>query len=136
VTGVQKCALTISEEKYVEQALALLTAYADDRIELYQPPVWQAEVLGVLSRVVPGDAERHAWRLMAFDCTSASSSTVYLKAVQLSVQLGHHLFDTIYHAAALSHPSAVLITADKRYLAKAKELGRILSLEQWEEVFG
>ncbi|MBI2353613.1 MAG: PIN domain-containing protein [Deltaproteobacteria bacterium] len=124
------------EEKYAEQALALLKAYADDRIELYQPPVWQAEVLGVLSRVAPGDAERHAWRLLSFDCASASSSSVYLKAVQLSVQLGHHLFDTIYHAAALSHSSAVLITADKRYLGKAKTLGRILPLERWEEVFG
>ena len=123
------------EEKNAEQALALLKAYADDKVEFYQPPVWQAEVLGVLSRVVPADAERHAWKLLAFDFTSASSLSVYLKAVQLSVQLGHHLFDTIYHAAALTHPSATLITADARYLAKAKTLGRILPLEQWEDVF-
>lgn len=60
---------------------------------------------------------------------------MYLKAVQLSVQLNHHLFDTIYHAAALTHPSAILITADEKYRLKAASLGRMLPLKRCEEVF-
>jgi predicted nucleic acid-binding protein len=123
------------DEGETEQALDLLRAYRDDRIEFYQPPIWRAEVLAVLARIAPEKAEQHTWKLLAFDHTEASGSSVYLKAVQLSTQLDHHLFDTIYHAAALTHPSAFLITADEKYRIKAESLGRVLSLKRWSEVF-
>jgi hypothetical protein len=35
-----------------------------------------------------------------------------------------HLFDTLYHAVALSVPGAVLVTADRRYFAKAEHLAK------------
>ena len=124
------------EEDDVPAALDLLQAYGDDKISLYQPPIWHAEVLAVLARVVPDSAERHAWRLLSLDHETADSPAVFLKAVQTSVTLDHHLFDTIYHAAALSHPNAVLITSDVRYLKKAAPLGRILSLSAWRQVLG
>ena len=123
------------DEGDTDAALELLRAYRDDRIELYQPPTWQAEVLAVLARIVPDKAEQHTWKLLAFDHAEASGSSVYLKAVQLSIQLNHHLFDTIYHAAALTHPSATLITADEKYRIRADYLGRVLSLKRWVEVF-
>jgi len=123
------------DEGDTDQALELLRAYRDDRIEFYQPPIWRAEVLAVLARIVPDKADQHTWKLLAFDHTEASGSSVYLKAVQLSTQFDHHLFDTIYHAAALTHPSAIMITADEKYRIKAEPLGRILSLKRWSEVF-
>lgn len=122
------------DEEDTEQALELLRAYRDDRVDLYQPPIWRAEVLAVLSRIVPEKAEQHTWKLLAFDHLEASGSAVYLKAVQLSTQLDHHLFDTIYHAAALTHPSAILITADEKYRSKAASHGRILPLKRWSEI--
>jgi len=122
------------DEGDTEQALALLRAYRDDRIEFYQPPIWRAEVLAVLTRIVPEKVDQHTWKLLAFDHLEASGSSVYLKAVQLSTQLNHHLFDTIYHAAALTHPSAILITADEKYRTKADSLGRICSLKNWSEM--
>jgi len=123
------------DEGDTDEALELLRAYRDDRVEFYQPPIWRAEVLAVLSRIVPDKVEQHTWKLLAFDHGEASSSAVYLKAVQLSIQLDHHLFDTIYHASALVHPSATLITSDERYLGKAESLGRVLSLKRWSEIF-
>jgi predicted nucleic acid-binding protein len=116
------------------EALDLLRAYRDDRVEFYQPPIWRAEVLAVLARIVPDKVEQHTWKLLAFDHVEASGSALYLKAVQLSIQLGHHLFDTIYHASALIHPSATLITADEKYRTKAESLGRVLPLKRWREV--
>ena len=107
------------DEKDTNEALELLRAYRDDRIELYQPPIWRAEVLAVLARIVPDKVDQHTWKLLAFDHSEAAGSAVYLKAVQLSIQLDHHLFDTIYHAAALTHPSATLITADEQYRTNA-----------------
>lgn len=123
------------DEGYKDEALDLLRAYRDDRIEFYQPPIWRAEVLAVLARIAPDKAEQHTWKLLAFDHGEATGSALYLKAVQLSIQLGHHLFDTIYHASALIHPSATLITADERYRIKAEPLGRVLSLKRWREVY-
>jgi predicted nucleic acid-binding protein len=118
-----------------DEALELLRAYRDDRIDFYQPPIWRAEVLAVLARIVPDKVDQHTWKLLAFDHAEAAVSTVYLKAIQLSIQLNHHLFDTIYHAAALTHTSANLITADEKYRIKAEPFGRVLSLNRWREVF-
>lgn len=123
------------DEEDTDKALALLRAYRDDRIDFYQPPTWRAEVLAVLARIVPDKVDQFTWKLLAFDHTEAAGSAVYLKAVQLSIQLNHHLFDTIYHAAALTHPSATLITADEKYRIKADSLGRVLSLKKWEDIF-
>ncbi len=123
------------DEEDTDEALELLRAYRDDRIDFYQPPIWRAEVLAVLARIVPDKVDQHTWKLLAFDHTEATGSSVYLKAVQLSIQLNHHLFDTMYHAAALTHPSATLITADEKYRSKTDSFGRVLSLKRWNEVF-
>jgi predicted nucleic acid-binding protein len=123
------------DEGDTDEALDLLRAYRDDRVEFYQPPIWRAEVLAVLSRLVPDKVEQHTWKLLAFDYGEAAGNALYLKAVQLSTRLDHHLFDTIYHASALIHPSATLITSDERYRSKAESLGRVLSLKRWREIF-
>ena len=86
-------------------------------------------------RVSPEAATRHAWRFLSFDHEIADSPAVYLKAVEMAIELGHHLFDTMYHAAAITHPNAVLITADNRYRAKGEPMGRILPLPLWERIF-
>ncbi|WP_409409595.1 hypothetical protein AAE485_04075 [Acidithiobacillus ferriphilus] len=44
---------------------------------------------------------------------------------------GHHLFDTLYHALALLHPEAVLVTADRRYFVKAQREDCIILLEDF-----
>lgn len=123
------------EEPDTDMALDLLTAYRNDRIELLEPPIWQAEVSAVMARLVPEVSEQLVWRLLSFDHTPATGAKVYLRAAQLAVSLRHHLFDTLYHAAALTHPSAILITADEKYLLKARPLGRILPLAEWHEIF-
>ena len=123
------------DEGDTAEALDLLRAYRDDRVELYQPPIWRAEVLAVLARIAPDKVDQHTWKLLAFDYGEASGSALYLKAVQLSIQLGHHLFDTIYHASALIHPSATLITADERYHVKAESLGRVLPINRWRDIY-
>jgi predicted nucleic acid-binding protein len=53
-----------------------------------------------------------------------SSVSVLRRAADLSISLKHHLFDTLYHAVALEE-GATLVTADEAYFAKAKHLGGI-----------
>jgi hypothetical protein len=54
--------------------------------------------------------------------------------MQLSHQLGHHLFDTLYHAVALETEGAALVTADDAYRHKALQLGvgQVVALSDWQ----
>jgi predicted nucleic acid-binding protein len=65
------------------------------------------------------------------DIAWAAPTVAYHRAIALATQLNHHLFDTLYHALALETPSAVFITADRRYFDKAQHLGRIVWLPDW-----
>lgn len=50
------------------------------------------------------------------------------RATELAIETGHHFFDTLYHAVALEHEGALLVTADMRYLQKAEHYGSVLAL--------
>jgi predicted nucleic acid-binding protein len=52
-------------------------------------------------------------------------------AVRLAIETNHHLFDTLYHAVALEHEDAILVTADDRYYKKAERHGTIAALRDW-----
>ena len=53
---------------------------------------------------------------------------VYLDACELARSLNYHVFDTLYHAVALTLPDTVLVTADTRYERKARRRGAIMLL--------
>jgi predicted nucleic acid-binding protein len=75
-----------------------------------------------------GDVEM----LAAFEFPTTDSPTVIRLATSLAIGAKHHLFDTLYHAAALEHEDALLVTADERYYGKAKGYGTIKALHDWE----
>lgn len=112
-------------EDDVEPALALLRATADGRVGLLQPPHFLAEVAAVLARLTPRAARQHVANLVDLDITWAGPAEALTDAVDLATRLDHHVFDTLYHALALATPGAVLVTADRRYFAKAHPLGGI-----------
>jgi predicted nucleic acid-binding protein len=57
-------------------------------------------------------------------------AVVLAHACTLAIDLGHHLFDTLYHAVALE-ADACLVTADDRYHRKAGALPGIRHLRHW-----
>ena len=118
-------------EDHVDQALALLTASADGELELLQPPHFLAEVASVLARLAPERALQNITDLTALDIDWAAPTDAYARAIELSRQLDHHLFDTLYHALALNTPGAVFVTADRRYFDKARHLGQMAWLPDW-----
>jgi len=89
----------------------------------------------MLARLLPDQLEVHLARLWALDYSDADNEAVLQHAGRLAVALNHHLFDTLYHAAALSLPDAVLVTADERYFGKAATLGQIVRLRDWPAWF-
>jgi len=112
-------------EDHMEPALEILRASKRDTLDFYQPPHFLAEVAAVVSRLKPDSAQSYIDNLAALDITWAAPTTAYARAIELACQLDHHLFDTLYHAVALSVPGAVLVTADRRYFDKAQHLGQI-----------
>jgi predicted nucleic acid-binding protein len=112
-------------EDHIEPALEILRASKRGTLDFYQPPHFLAEVAAVVSRLKPGSAPQYIEDLAALDITWAAPTVAYTRAIELACQLDHHLFDTLYHAVALSVPNAVLVTADRRYFEKAQHLGQI-----------
>lgn len=102
------------------------------RATVWQPPHWLIEVIGVTSRRMPGRAGEIIAALGDFDWHIVDSTDVLTRAAALSETLSHHHFDTLYHAVAIETDS-VLVTADRRYLAKARHLGHIVDLHAWHE---
>jgi len=112
-------------EDDVEPALEILKASTHGTLDFYQPPHFLAEVTAVLTRLQPDQAQQYIDNLAHLNITWAAPTVAYARAIEQARQLDHHLFDTLYHAVALSIPRAVLVTADRRYFAKAQHLGQI-----------
>lgn len=117
------------DESDVDQAFGLLRDALNEDCRFLQPPHWIAEVVSVVARKRPPEAAEALVKLLEMDChETIQTAHIYARAVDLSVQLDHHLFDTLYHAVALEE-DALLVTADNRYFKKAKKLGNIMMLD-------
>lgn len=121
-----------AREDHVDAALNLLQASAVGQARFVQPPHFLAEVAAVLGRLAPASAARDLARLSDLDIAWTAPAQAVPRALALTMELDHHLFDTLYHAVALEAPgAAVLVTADRRYFDKARHLGRITWLPEW-----
>jgi predicted nucleic acid-binding protein len=118
-------------ESNTEKAVALVESVVSGRLEVIQPVHWLAEVAAVVARLVPQTAVRDVEMLAAFELPSTDSPNVIRRATSLALETNQHLFDTLYHAVALEHEDALLVTADDRYYEKAEQYGKITALGDW-----
>jgi predicted nucleic acid-binding protein len=118
------------QEAWTDNALSVHQVLRSGRDQAVQPPHWLAEVAAVLARVRPQSAGQDLEILEALELPVAGDLAIYEQAVHLSVDLDHHLFDTLYHAVALER-QALLVTADGKYCDKAKNRGAIVHLSTW-----
>jgi predicted nucleic acid-binding protein len=121
-------------EADTDQATAVVEAVVTGCIAAVQPVHWLAEVGGVMARLSPKTAEDDVALLQALGLSVSDEPAVLRRACRLAIELKHHLFDTFYHAVALEVEDATLVTADRRYLKKARRVGRIIDLAEWQEV--
>ena len=127
-----KWALPVQDgETHQEQALALLRDIQQGNGQVLQPPHWLAEVAAVLTRLAPKQSLSMIQRFLAMELPITTEWNVYEQACHLSVELKHHLFDTLYHAVALKSSDTVFITADTQYFRKAAKLGHIIELKDF-----
>jgi predicted nucleic acid-binding protein len=90
-----------------------------------------AEVAAVAARLAPQTAVRDVEMLAAMELPTTDDPNVIRLATRIAIETNHHLFDTLYHAVALEHEDAVLVTADGRYYGKAERYGSIAALRDW-----
>lgn len=119
------------DEADVDMALALFEQIARLEVIMIQPPHFIAEVMGVVTRLEPDYADAIFAAVSNLDMTLSEHPEIYRTAIRLSVELNHHLFDTLYHAVALNSSDTTLITADDAYYRKAKGRGQILRLQDY-----
>jgi len=120
-----------AEETHALQALQILQFIKESRVSVIQPPHWLAEVAAVIVRLAPDRVRQSVSLLHALEFPLVAGIEVYQKACELSAALNQHLFDTLYHAVALTEPGAILVTADDQYYRKAFTSGRIVRLREF-----
>jgi predicted nucleic acid-binding protein len=119
------------EEAHSHLALQILQHIKEPRLAVSQPPHWLAEVAAVSTHLEPRVAKEALQLLYALEFPVSGGLEVYQKACSLAATLNQHIFDTLYHAVALTEPEAILITADERYYRKAAKAGRIVRLRDY-----
>jgi predicted nucleic acid-binding protein len=118
-------------EASVGQALAVLDHIRQGRVSVLQPPHWLAEVAAVVARLEPRRAAGVVDLLHAMELPVSGGIEVYRRACELAVSLRQHVFDTLYHAVALSRPDGMLLTADEQYYHRAVGRGGITLLSDY-----
>lgn len=118
-------------EPDTERATMLVASLAAGEHELVQPVHWLVEVAAVLARLSPDTAADDVMKLRAMDWPVADDAEVWARACHLAIETRQHLFDTLYHAVALWHRDATLVTADERYRVEGERFGRIVALRNW-----
>jgi len=121
-----------AREPDTAEASAVIEAIARGRLGVLQPVHWLADVAAAAARLTPGTAVSDIEMLAAFQFPTTDDPSVMRRATALAVETKHHLFDTLYHAVALEHDDALLVTADDRYYATAARLGNIVALRHWQ----
>jgi len=115
-------------EPDVPAANQVLLRIRDGDARLLQPPHFVLEMAAVLAREAPARAVRDLEMLQLVEMTVVDGPDVIQRAVELAIRRRQHVFDTLYHAVALTRPGAVLVTADERYWRAAHGEGSIVRL--------
>lgn len=119
-------------EAHAERAIDVLEDVRAERVNVVQPVHWLAEVAAVVARLAPAISREAVGLLHAMELPTLDEAEVYLRACELAEELDHHVFDTLYHAVALSSPDGVLVTADERYARKACHIGHLRRLRDYD----
>jgi predicted nucleic acid-binding protein len=115
-------------EEGVDDAVAVLEEIKNGTLDPIQPPHWLAEAAAVITRLHPEIAQSCVELLHAMEIPVQAELTTYTRSVALGADLSHHVFDTLYHAVALEK-EATLVSADDRYVRKARYLGSLSPLK-------
>ncbi|ALA57481.1 type II toxin-antitoxin system VapC family toxin [Nitrospira moscoviensis] len=123
-----------AEESHSLQALHILRDIQESRVSVLQPPHWLAEAAAVIVRLDDERARQAVLLLHALELPVVTGPEVYQKACELAASHNQHLFDTLYHAVALTEPGATLVTADEQYYRRVYKAGGMMRLKDYSSI--
>ena len=130
---ILKWVLPPATESDVRHALALRDAIATGSVRALVPTLWIYEVGNLLARERPGEASRLLDVLVRFGLADAPRSPAWLGCVlKLTKRYGVTFYDAAYHAHAIVE-RGVLVTADERYVDRARTAGFVVRLSEWDD---
>lgn len=112
-------------------AMRLLDDWAEERIELAAPLLWEYEVGNILGRALPGDAFEKMQLLRGLGLEGLALDEEMIKlSFQWMRELGVTFYDACYLAAAVVS-DGVLVTADRRFAQRIARPDRILLISDY-----
>ena len=128
---ILKWALPPEDEPEAERALTLLDAIIDGRVRASVPALWLYEIGNTVARRFPEHAPEWAAVLMKLDLDVSAPSSRWLDtSLALTREHGVTFYDASYHAIAVLG-DGVFVTADRRYVDKARAAGHLALLSAW-----
>jgi predicted nucleic acid-binding protein len=121
-----------AREPDTDKAFSVIQSVVQGDLQILQPTHWLIEVAAVVARLTPQTAIRDVEMLAGMQLPTSDDPNVLRRATVLAIETDAHLFDALYHAVALEHENALLVTADDRYRRKAAHYGKIASLRDWD----
>lgn len=127
-----KWVLPAEDEPEADRALLLRDAICEESVDALVPQLWFYEVGNTVARRFPEQAGAWLSALMKFGLAEAAPSAAWVtKILELTTRHEATFYDAAYHALAILH-QGLLVTADTKYLGKAKESGCIVLLNEWQ----
>lgn len=127
-----KWVLPSDDEPDADRALLLRHAIVDETVRALVPSLWLYEVGNTVARRFPQQASGWLSALLKFGIEEASPSTSWLaKTLELTSRNEVSFYDAAYHSLAIVH-GGVFVTADTRYVDRARESGSVMVLSEWE----
>lgn len=118
----------LADEPHRDAALAVRDAIAMGRVDAVAPPHLPIELATALvraarrGRFAAGSVPDALDALRAFDLETADAIGAAAEAARISLRTGIHPADALFVAIAMER-RATLVTADRRLLAAAREVG-------------
>jgi predicted nucleic acid-binding protein len=127
-----KWVLPSDDEPDADRALLLRAAILDETVRALVPALWLYEVGNTVARRFPAQASKWLSALLKLGIEEASPSAPWLaKVLELTGRNEVSFYDAAYHSLAIVH-GGVFVTADTRYVERAKESGSVVALSQWD----
>lgn len=125
-----KWVLPSADEADQAPSLALKSAWLNGTIEIVVPALWIYEVGNVLGLKRPAMAEALLGVLGDLALPEAPASPGAPRILSLMRDYGVTFYDAAYHALAIDR-GGIMLTADRRYVAKCAAAGHLALIGDW-----
>lgn len=119
------------DETDSSRALALKAAWLSGAVELVVPTLWAFEVGNVLGLKQGAAATGLLQAMFDLALPEERVASYASRILGLMGNYGVTFYDAAYHALAI-HRNGIMLTADRRYLSRARSAGHLAFLSDWQ----